>query len=226
MIGRAALKSFAVALGVTFAVALLSVPALYGLYEGSGGDSMGREAGPAFVVIAIGVCCGAMALERIDTSGSRAGRQRTPPPLAPTLVHVLLIGPMLGLFLAAATALLRRLGMPVGGGHGLWSDYLMNPLAPALLLLVVWALTDLGLACGSFLVGSTGVAFSCAAAAGLLVVVLGSPALLLWLHVTEPGVLLLLVAALAVPLSMVVTTVATALECGVLGRPLSSARTP
>lgn len=217
MIARAALKSLALALAATAGVTLLALPAIYGLYQDEGGDRLAPDTGPDFVILAIGICCAAMAMGRIDTSGERAGRPQAPPPLIPTLVQVLLIGPVLGVGLAASTLLLRALSMPSGGGPGLWNDYLTNPLAPVILGLVVWSLADLGVACGSFLAGAPNVLLSCVAAAGLLVSLFGSPALLYWLHLTEPGPVLLLVAALAVPASMLVTLVAAAQECRILG---------
>lgn len=205
MIGRAILKALGVAAFVTVGLTILMIPAIFGLYTDGQNRRMSADSAPAMIFLAIGVASAATALSQIDTKRLRTMGPRETPPLAPTLLQVLLIGPLLGVGIALATVLLRPLSVPVGAGPGLWNDYLGSPLAMLVLAVAVWSTTNLGLAIGSVLGGTNRLIISCAGAAALLLSLFAAPAGFLWLRHAEPDVLLLAFAALSVPLTTAIS---------------------
>ena len=204
MNARAVLRALGVVVFIVVGMTILIVPATFGLYVDGQNQRMGPESAPTMIFLAIGLAAVASGFSQIDTRAKRAPGSRPRPPLVPTLVQVLLTGPLLAAGIAAATLLWRVLSVPDGGGPGLWNDYLHSPLAMATLILAVWSTTNLGRAIGVVLGGATDLATSCLAAAALLIAVLAAPAGFLWLMHAEPGWLLIALLMLSVPLSMAV----------------------
>lgn len=205
MIGRAALKALGAAAFVTVGLTILMIPAIFGLYTDGQNRRMSADSAPTMIFLAIGVASAATALSQIDTKRLRTMGPRETPPLAATLVQVLLIGPLLGVGIALAMMLWRALSVPDGAGPGLWNDYLASPLAMLVLALAVWSTTNLGLAIGSILGGTNQLIISCAGAAALLLSLFAAPAGFLWLRLAEPDVLLLAFAVLSVPLTAAIS---------------------
>ena len=205
MSGRAVRRAVGVPVFIVVLMTIVLLPAIFGLYVDGQSRRMGPESAPTMVFVAIGVAAVATGLSQIDTKRLRPSGPRQAPPLAPTLVQVLLIGPLLGIGIALATILWRALSVPDGEGSGLWNDYLASPLAMLVLALAVWSTTNIALAIGSILGGTTHLAVSCAAAGALLISLFAAPAGFLWLQRAEPDVLLLALGALSVPVTLVAT---------------------